>query len=146
MSPQQIDLVQRSFNEVKPIAAAAAELFYRRLFMLDPSLRPLFKGEMTKQGQMLMSMIGAAVAGLRNLEKLAPVVRQLGARHAGYGVRTEHYATVGNALMWTLDEGLGDKFTPQVRDAWAAAYDLLSEVMQLGAIEPAEAGSAVMIA
>jgi nitric oxide dioxygenase len=146
MSPQQIDLVQRSFNEVKPIAAAAAELFYRRLFMLDPSLRPLFKGEMTKQGQMLMSMIGAAVGGLRNLEKLAPVVRQLGARHAGYGVRTEHYATVGSALLWTLEEGLGEKFTPQVRDAWAAAYDLLTEVMQLGAMEPAEAGSAAMIA
>jgi hemoglobin-like flavoprotein len=114
--------------------------------MLDPSLRPLFKGEMTKQGQMLMSMIGAAVGGLRNLEKLAPVVRQLGARHAGYGVRTEHYATVGSALLWTLEEGLGEKFTPQVRDAWAAAYDLLTEVMQLGAMEPAEAGSAAMIA
>lgn len=146
MSPQQIDLVQRSFNEVKPIAAAAADLFYNRLFMLDPSLRHLFKGEMTKQGQMLMSMIGAAVAGLRNLEKLAPVVRQLGARHAGYGVRTEHYVTVGTALLWTLEEGLGEKFTPQVREAWAAAYDLLSEVMQLGAMEPAEAGRATMIA
>jgi nitric oxide dioxygenase len=146
MSPQQIDLVQRSFNEVKPIAAAAADLFYKRLFMLDPSLRPMFKGEMSKQGQMLMSMIGAAVAGLRNLEKLAPVVRQLGARHAGYGVRTEHYTTVGTALLWTLEEGLGDKFTPQVREAWAAAYDLLSEVMQLGALEPAEAGRAPMIA
>jgi hemoglobin-like flavoprotein len=146
MSPQQIDLVQKSFAEVKPIAAAAADLFYKRLFMLDPSLRPMFKGEMSKQGQMLMSMIGAAVAGLRNLEKLAPVVRQLGARHAGYGVRTEHYTTVGTALLWTLEEGLGDKFTPQVREAWAAAYDLLSEVMQLGALEPAEAGRAPMIA
>jgi hemoglobin-like flavoprotein len=146
MSPQQIDLVQRSFNEVKPIAAAAADLFYKRLFMLDPSLRPMFKGEMSKQGQMLMSMIGAAVGGLSNLEKLAPVVRQLGARHAGYGVRTEHYTTVGTALLWTLEEGLGDKFTPQVREAWAAAYDLLSEVMQLGAMEPAQAGRATVIA
>lgn len=139
MTPQQIDLVQRSFGEVKPIAAAAANLFYTRLFTLDPSLRPMFKGEMTKQGQMLMSMIGAAVNGLRNLETLAPVVRQLGARHAGYGVRTEHYATVGSALMWTLEQGLGDKFTPAVREAWAGAYDLLSEVMQLGAMEPATA-------
>ena len=99
----------------------------------------MFKGEMTKQGQMLMSMIGAAVNGLRNLETLAPVVRQLGARHAGYGVRTEHYATVGSALMWTLEQGLGEKFTPEVRAAWAGAYDLLSEVMQLGAMEPAVA-------
>ena len=139
MTPHQIDLVQKSFGEVKPIAAAAAELFYKRLFMLDPSLRSMFKGEMTKQGQMLMSMIGAAVNGLRNLEKLAPVVRQLGARHADYGVRTEHYATVGSALMWTLEQGLGEKFTPEVRDAWAGAYQLLSEVMQLGAMEPATA-------
>jgi hemoglobin-like flavoprotein len=139
MTPKQIDLVQKSFGEVKPIAAAAAGLFYTRLFALDPSLRPMFKGEMTKQGQMLMSMIGAAVNGLGNLEKLAPVVRQLGARHAGYGVRTEHYATVGSALMWTLEQGLGEKFTPEVREAWAGAYDLLSEVMQLGAMEPATA-------
>ena len=146
MSPQQIDLVQKSFAEVKPIAAAAAGLFYNRLFILDPSLRHMFKGEMTKQGQMLMSMIGAAVAGLRNLETLAPVVRQLGARHVGYGVRTEHYATVGSALLWTLGEGLGEKFTPEVRDAWAAAYDLLSEVMQLGAMEPLEVAKAATAA
>ncbi len=146
MSPQQIDLVQRSFNEVKPVAAAASALFYKRLFMLDPSIRPMFKGEMTKQGQMLMSMIGAAVVGLRNLEKLAPVLRQLGARHAGYGVNSAHYVTVGSALMWTLDESLGHKFTPEVRDAWAAAYDLLSDVMELGAMEPAEARRAVAMA
>jgi hemoglobin-like flavoprotein len=137
MTPHQIDLVQQSFAEVKPIAAAAADLFYTRLFTLDPTLRPMFKGELTRQGQMLMSMIGAAVNGLRNLDKLAPVVRQLGARHTDYGVRKEHYATVGSALMWTLERGLGDKFTPDVRDAWAGAYQLLSEVMQQGAMEPA---------
>ena len=101
MTPQQINLVQETFADVKPIAATAAELFYNRLFTLDPALRPLFKGEMGQQGQMLMSMIGSAVGGLRNLEKLAPVVRQLGARHVRYGVRTEHYATVGSALLWT---------------------------------------------
>jgi hemoglobin-like flavoprotein len=103
--------------------------------MLDPSLRPMFKGELRKQGQMLMSMIGTAVAGLRNLETLAPVVRQLGARHVRYGVRTEHYAIVGDALLWTLEKGLGPKFTPEVREAWAGAYGLLSDVMQLGALE-----------
>jgi hemoglobin-like flavoprotein len=139
MTPRQIDLVQKSFNDVKPIAATAAELFYKRLFALDPSLRPMFKGEMARQGQMLMSMIGAAVSGLRNLETLAPVVRKLGARHVGYGVKTEHYATVGSALLWTLEQGLGDKFTPEVREAWTGAYTLLSEVMQLGAMEPATA-------
>jgi hemoglobin-like flavoprotein len=103
---------------------------------MDPSLRPLFRGgDMARQGQMLMSMIGAAVSGLRNLEALTPVVRQLGARHAGYGVRTEHYATVGGALLWTLQRGLADDFTPEAREAWAAAYGLLSDVMQSGAAQ-----------
>ncbi|MRD46783.1 globin family protein [Caenimonas koreensis] len=135
MTPQQITLVQKSFADVKPIAGPAANLFYNRLFTLDPSLRKMFKGDLTAQGQMLMSMIGAAVMGLSNLEVLAPAVRKLGARHAGYGVRTEHYAVVGSALLWTLEQGLGSKFTPQVREAWTGAYELLSEVMQLGAME-----------
>ena len=139
MDSKQIDLVQKTFAMVKPIAPAAAELFYQRLFQLDPSLRGLFRGEMAKQGQMLMSMIGAAVSGLRNLEQLAPVVRQLGARHVGYGVRDEHYATVGSALLWTLEKGLAEEFTPEVRDAWAAAYGLLADVMQMGAAETAAA-------
>lgn len=137
MTPQQINLVQETFADVKPIAATAAELFYNRLFTLDPALRPLFKGEMGQQGQMLMSMIGAAVSGLKDLERLAPVVRQLGARHVRYGVKAQHYATVGSALLWTLEQGLGPKFTPDVRDAWTAAYTLLSDVMQLGALEEA---------
>ena len=137
MESRQIDLVQQSFAEVKLIAATAAELFYGRLFALDPSLRPLFKGDIVRQGQMLMSMIGAAVAGLRNLDTLAPVVKQLGARHAGYGVRKEHYATVGAALLWTLEQGLGPKFTLDVKLAWADAYALLSSVMQAGAEEVA---------
>ncbi|MGE0329247.1 MAG: globin family protein [Ramlibacter sp.] len=135
MTPQQITLVQASFADVKPIAATAAELFYNRLFTLDPALRPLFKGDMGQQGQMLMSMIGAAVSGLKDLERLAPVVRQLGARHVRYGVQAQHYATVGSALLWTLGQGLGDKFTPDVREAWTAAYTLLSDVMLLGAME-----------
>lgn len=135
MTPQQITLVQATFADVKPIATTAAELFYNRLFTLDPALRPLFRGDMGQQGQMLMSMIGAAVSGLKDLERLAPVVRQLGARHVRYGVQAQHYATVGSALLWTLDQGLGDKFTPAVREAWTAAYTLLSDVMLLGAME-----------
>jgi len=135
MTPQQITLVQATFADVRPIATTAAELFYNRLFTLDPALRPLFKGDMGQQGQMLMSMIGAAVIGLKDLERLAPVVRQLGARHVRYGVQAQHYATVGSALLWTLDQGLGDKFTPAVRDAWTQAYTLLADVMLLGAME-----------
>ncbi|RYX92121.1 MAG: hemin receptor [Comamonadaceae bacterium] len=135
MTPQQIELVQQTFADVKPIAATAAELFYNRLFTLEPALRPMFKSDIRQQGQMLMSMIGAAVNGLKNLDALVPVVRALGARHASYGVREEHYAIVGGALLWTLEQGLGAKFTPQVRDAWAAAYGLLSDVMMFGAAE-----------
>ena len=135
MTPKQIDLVQQTFADIKPIAPAAAELFYSRLFMLDPSLRKMFTGDMAKQGQMLMSVIGTSVNGLRNLEALSPVVRHLGSRHVGYGVKDEHYATVGSALLWTLQIGLKEKFTPEVREAWAAAYTLLSDVMKLGAME-----------
>lgn len=135
MSPQQIALVQRSFAQVKPIAATAAELFYGRLFELDPSLRGMFRNDMAKQGQMLMAMIGSAVAGLSHLERLAPVVRELGARHVAYGVQPHHYDTVGAALLWTLEKGLGPAFNHEVREAWAATYDLLSQVMQLGAMQ-----------
>lgn len=135
MTPQQIRLVQDTFGQVRPIAATAADLFYGRLFELDPTLRGLFRNDMTRQGQMLMAMIGAAVSGLNDLDRLVPVVRQLGARHAGYGVTEAHYATVGAALLWTLEQGLGDAFTPEVRDAWAATYGLLADVMQLGALE-----------
>lgn len=146
MSPTQIDLVQKSFAEVKPITAAAAGLFYDRLFTLDPSLRPMFKGDMARQGQMLMNMIAAAVGGLRDLEKLAPIVRQLGARHVAYGVKAEHYQTVGAALLWTLEQGLGPRFTPSTREAWAAAYELLAEVMQLGAMEARQPAGSVTVA
>lgn len=135
MTPQQIAHVQRTFAQVRPIADTAAQLFYSRLFMLDPGLKPLFKGEMTKQGQMLMSMIGSAVAGLSNLEKLAPIVRNLGARHVAYGVTDDHYATVGAALLWTLEQGLAEDFTPEVHEAWSAAYTILAETMKAGADE-----------
>lgn len=135
MNSEQINLVQSTFNDVRPIAVPAAELFYNRLFTLDPSLRALFKGDMAHQGRMLMAMLNSAVNGLTNLDAMVPVVRQLGARHAKYGVRDEHYATVGSALLWTLEQGLGAKFTPAVREAWTAAYELLAGVMQMGEIE-----------
>ncbi len=135
MNSEQINLVQASFEDVRPIAPAAAEIFYERLFTLDPSLKPMFRGDMANQGRMLMSMLGSAVKGLSNLESLAPVLRNLGGRHYGYGVRDEHYVTVGTALLWTLDKGLGEKFTPEVREAWTVAYGLLADVMRFGAME-----------
>jgi len=139
MNSEQISLVQTSFEDVRPIAVVASELFYTRLFVLDPSLRPLFKGNMADQGRMLMSMLSSAVGGLTRLDTLAPVLRNLGARHVAYGVRDEHYETVGSALLWTLEQGLDDKFTPAVREAWTLAYGLLSGAMRAGARETSHA-------
>lgn len=137
MNPKQIELVQSSFAQVAPIADVAASLFYQRLFELDPSLRPMFRGDMTEQGKKLMTMIGSVVGNLRHLDRLVPGVRALGARHADYGVRDEHYDTVGAALLWTLGQGLGEAFTDDVHDAWAAAYTLLAETMKDAAAEAA---------
>jgi hemoglobin-like flavoprotein len=138
MTPTQIALVQQTFEQVKPIADTAADLFYNRLFELDPSLRPMFRGDMKEQGRKLMQMLSVAVAGLTRLDDLVPAVEALGRRHQGYGVRDEHYATVGSALLWTLGQGLGSGFTPDVETAWASAYGLLSSVMQnAGAVEAA---------
>jgi nitric oxide dioxygenase len=129
MTPTEITLVKESFRKVLPIADQAAALFYARLFELDPSLRPLFRGDLPEQGRKLMTMIATAVASLERLERIVPAVRALGARHSGYGVAEEHYATVGTALLWTLEKGLGSEFTPTVRDAWASTYALLATTM-----------------
>jgi hemoglobin-like flavoprotein len=129
MSPTEISLVKDSFRKVLPIADQAAALFYARLFELDPALRGLFRGNMVEQGRKLMTMIATAVASLERLDTLVPAVRQLGARHGGYGVREEHYATVGAALLWTLEKGLGGEFTPAVREAWTTTYTLLANTM-----------------
>jgi hemoglobin-like flavoprotein len=138
MNAQQIRLVQDSFEHVKPIAGVAADLFYARLFELDPALRPMFRADMGEQKIKLMSTLAFAVAGLHRPEKILAAVRQLGQRHAGYGVRSEHYATVGAALLWTLEQGLGEHFTPAVAEAWAAAYGLVATTMQAAAqLEPA---------
>jgi hemoglobin-like flavoprotein len=131
----QKTLVQDTFASIAPIADDAAALFYRRLFELDPSLQAMFKGDMAEQRRKLMNMIGAAVRGLDRLEQLVPVVQDLGRRHAGYGVEDRHYDTVGAALLWTLEKGLGSAFTPQVREAWATVYGLLASTMQNAARE-----------
>ena len=130
MSPEDQALVRESFAKVVPIAPQAAALFYDRLFVLDPSLRPLFKGDMAEQGRKLMAMIGTAVANLDKLETIVPAVQALGRRHATYGVQPRYYETVGSALLWTLGQGLGEGFTPQVETAWTQAYTVLATVMK----------------
>lgn len=138
MNPHQIELVQTSFGKVAPIADQAAVIFYEELFARDPSLRALFADDMTEQRRKLMTMLGTAVNGLRNWEAVQPVVAQLGARHVGYGVRPEHYATVGAALLAALATGLGPDFTPEVEAAWTEVYGALSSEM-LKAAETAAA-------
>lgn len=130
MTPEQITLVQDSFAKVVPIKDAAGEMFYGRLFELDPSLRTLFPEDMTGQIDSLMTMIATAVNSLRRLGDIVPAVEDLGRRHVGYGVSDAHYATVGEALLWTLEKGLGDDFTPDVSDAWATCYGILADTMK----------------
>ena len=129
MTAREITLVQSSFRAVAPIADQAAALFYARLFELDPALRALFRGDMQEQGRKLMSVLGLAVGSLEKLDQLLPAVRQLGVRHVGYGVDDGHYATVGAALLWTLEKGLGSAFTPEVRAAWTTTYTTLASTM-----------------
>ncbi|HET7363227.1 MAG TPA: globin family protein [Burkholderiales bacterium] len=137
MTPKQIQLVQASWRQVLPIADAAAELFYSRLFELDPTLRKLFRGELQEQGGKLMEMIDLAVQSLARTDALRLGLRALGRRHAGYGVRDEHYDTVSRALLWALGKGLGAAFTPEVEQAWAAAYGFLAATMKDAANLPA---------
>ena len=129
MTPEQITLVQNSFSKVVPIQDTAAHLFYTRLFELDPSLESLFQSDMNQQGHKLMAAISFVVQGLNDLERILPVIRELGRRHTGYGVEPRHYETVAAALLWTLEQGLGDDFTNDTKQAWATAYGLLSSTM-----------------
>ena len=135
MTPQQIDLVQSSFKKVVPIAGTAADLFYDRLFEIAPEVRSMFPQDLSEQKKKLMAMLSTAVAGLSRLDTLMPAVQALGRRHGGYGVKAQHYASVGSALLWTLEKGLGEAFTPEVKDAWATTYIVLSTTMMNAANE-----------
>jgi hemoglobin-like flavoprotein len=134
MTPYQITLVQESFAKVAPIAATAADLFYGRLFEIAPEVRSMFPNDMTEQKKKLMTMLGVAVGALTRLDQLLPAVKALGQRHAAYNVEAKHFAPVGAALLWTLEQGLGDEFTPEVKEAWTAIYAVLSSLM-INAIE-----------
>lgn len=145
MTPTQVELVQQTWKKVVPIAEQAAALFYDRLFELDPSLKPLFKSDLRGQGRKLTSMINTAVVNLSRLDTIVPAVQDLGRRHVRYGVAPGHYDTVGTALIWTLEKGLGSDFTPSAREAWLSAYTTLATVMKAAAaeVEPETAPAAV---
>jgi hemoglobin-like flavoprotein len=129
MTPNDIDLVQSSFAKVVPIREAAAELFYGRLFEIAPEVKPMFKGEMKEQGRKLMTTLAVVINGLKDLASILPAAEALAVKHNDYGVKPEHYTPVGEALIWTLDQGLGEDFTPETRQAWITAYTTLSGVM-----------------
>jgi nitric oxide dioxygenase len=133
MTHTQIALVQSTFATIAPQADTVATLFYSRLFDLDPSLKRMFSSDMTEQGRKLTTMLALAVNSLDRLDELVPVVRSLGVRHAGYGVTDAHYDTVGRALLWTLEQGLGAGFTPEVREAWTSVYGVLATTMKSAA-------------
>lgn len=130
LTTEQISLVKDSWAKVVPIADTAAGLFYGKLFQLDPALKPMFKGDMKAQGEKLMKMISVAVDNLDSLDAIVPAVQALGVRHLDYGVKNSHYDTVGAALLWTLEQGLGDAFTTEVRKAWTDVYTLLATTMK----------------
>jgi hemoglobin-like flavoprotein len=130
MTPTEIELIRASWAAVEPIADTAAGLFYGRLFELDPAIERLFRrSDMAGQRKILMQTLTVVVKSLDKLDHIVPAVQALGRRHAGYGVRESHYATVGAALLWTLEQGLGDGFTADVRSAWTTAYGTLATVM-----------------
>jgi hemoglobin-like flavoprotein len=130
MTPDQITLVQSSFKQVAPIADTAADIFYARLFAIAPDTRALFPQVMTGQKKKLMQMLAVAVDGLGDLDALLPAVQDLGARHQGYAVQDAHYDSVGAALLHTLEQGLGDAFTPDLAAAWTETYGTLARVMK----------------
>ena len=133
MDQEQQHLVRASFAKVAPIANTAAAIFYDRLFATDPTLRPLFKGDMVVQGRLLMTMIETAVENMHQLDRILLAVRDLGRRHAGYGVTLADYDTVAGALLGTLEQALGPEFTPAVRGAWVAYYQTLAGEMKAAA-------------
>lgn len=128
MTPEQIRLVQRSYARITDDAALGAA-FYARLFDADPSLRPLFPSDLAPQAAKLTAMLKLVTNGLDHLEALVPAIEGLARRHVGYGVVERHYPTVGGALVWALEQVLGDDFAPTVRAAWIEAYSILSTTM-----------------
>jgi hemoglobin-like flavoprotein len=134
MTPAQVGLVRATWEQVVPIADTAARLFYGRLFELDPGLRQLFgRTDMAEQRRKLMQTLAVAVAALDKLETLRPALEGLGKRHVEYGVEDHHYDLVGVALLWTLEQGLGDGYTKSVEDAWTMAYTTLATIMRSAA-------------
>ena len=135
MEISQVELVQSSFAKVALISDQVGEIFYQRLFELNPAYHHLFKADMPTQQRKFMSTLTIAVAGLGNPEGIINKVQKLGSAHAGYGVKNEYYENLKESLLWALEQGLGEDFTPSVRAAWSEAYRFLSEIMKQAATD-----------
>ena len=135
MTPEQVELVQSSFKKVEPIASTAGDLFYGRLFEIAPEVRPMFSDNIEEQRDKLMAVLATAVNNLHQVDQIIGTVKELGAKHVDYGVTDAHYDKVGEALIWTLQEGLKDDFTPEVKDAWVETYTTIATVMKEAAAE-----------
>ena len=138
MNAEQIMLVQSSWEEVQPMAGKLGELFYKRVFELDPAIKELFPDDPRRQGELFMAMFGGAVEMLFHLDTLEPSVHDLGRRHNAYGTKPEHYDTFRSALLWTLERVLDEAFTAEVRQAWEAVFDYLARMMLAAQLADAE--------
>jgi hemoglobin-like flavoprotein len=143
MDSQQAALVQTTFEHARRISPHFAATFYNELFLLDPSVRRMFSGDMARQCEQLVAFLGYIAAGIREPETILPAIRELGVRHAGYGVEARHYPLVGTALIRTFRHELGADFTPEARAAWTAAYKMLSDTMIEAAYGKAAGGPAL---
>ncbi len=129
MTPEQIELVQGTWAKVAPIADTVADFFYGKLFEMDPTLRPIFPKDMTQQKKKLMAMLGMAVNSLNNFETVIPALQASGIRHLDYKITASMYDTVGAALLKTLEQGLGNAWNEQVKEAWTVTYTTVAKVM-----------------
>lgn len=121
--------MQASWEKVKPLGQAAGELFYSKLFEAAPGIRHMFSENIGPQAGKLVYMLSYVVASLHRLDTLEGDIRKLAARHAGYGAEPAHYAVVGQCLIATLKEGLGNGWNDELEQAWTTAYTILSEAM-----------------
>ena len=135
LTEYQVKLIQDTWEMLAPVKEQTAALFYKKLFLVDPKIKPLFKADMTSQGEKLITAINLVVNSLNNLEQVVPALEELGERHASYGVQPAHYDTVGGALLWTFEQSLGDAFTAEAKEAWTLAYGLIASTMKAGVSE-----------
>jgi nitric oxide dioxygenase len=134
MTADELSLIRATFARLKRSKTNFGWLFYDRLFAIAPDARPLFKGNLDAQVHKLMDSLAVIIGAAGTGPTLASILQNLAVRHVTYGVRSKHYDKVGEALLWTLQQELGDDFTPKVRDAWASLYVSVATAMKHAAV------------